>query len=101
MWMRLRKRSDRLKAPNSQARGIRERRNRAQRLTPICKSNCACFCYAKSVVNMTWLFFVLILSTMAVVCVGCAIYLRVRRHMKASAGDSHHMETGHPAGESR
>ena len=32
---------------------------------------------------MTWLFLILILSTLAVVCVGIAIYLRVRRHMKA------------------
>jgi cytochrome c biogenesis protein ResB len=48
-----------------------------------------------------WLFFVLILSTLAVVCVGCAIYLRVRRHMKTAAGDPHQIETGHPAGEAR
>jgi hypothetical protein len=33
--------------------------------------------------------------------VGCAIYLRVRRHMKMSVADPHHVETGHPAGESR
>lgn len=66
----------------------------------ILPSDCACFCYAKSAVNMTWLFFVLILSTMAVVCVGCAVYLRVRHHMKTSA-DAHHVDTGHPAGESR
>jgi hypothetical protein len=33
---------------------------------------------------MTWLFLVLILSTLAVACVGIAIFLRVRRHMKAS-----------------
>jgi hypothetical protein len=32
---------------------------------------------------MTWLFLILILSTLAVVCVGIAIYLRVRRHMKS------------------
>jgi hypothetical protein len=31
---------------------------------------------------MTWLFLILILSTLAVLCVGMAIYLRVRRHMK-------------------
>jgi hypothetical protein len=31
---------------------------------------------------MTLLFLTLILSTLAVVCVGTAIYLRVRRHMK-------------------
>ncbi|HEY7617696.1 MAG TPA: hypothetical protein VH744_12895 [Terriglobales bacterium] len=32
--------------------------------------------------SMTWLFLILILSTLAVACVGTAIYLRVRRHMK-------------------
>ena len=31
---------------------------------------------------MTWLFLILILSTLAVLCVGMAIFLRVRRHMK-------------------
>jgi putative exporter of polyketide antibiotics len=46
---------------------------------------------------MTWLFFVLILSTLAVVCVGFAIYLRVRRHMKASSSHEHspEMKTRH------
>jgi len=33
---------------------------------------------------MTWLILILILSTLAVVCVGAAIYLRVRRHMKSA-----------------
>jgi len=31
---------------------------------------------------MTWLFLILILSSLAVACVAMAIYLRVRRHMK-------------------
>jgi hypothetical protein len=34
---------------------------------------------------MTWLFLILILSTLAVVCAGTATYLRIRRHMKPSA----------------
>jgi hypothetical protein len=33
---------------------------------------------------MTWLFLILILSTLAVVCAGAAIYLRIRKHMKPS-----------------
>jgi hypothetical protein len=47
---------------------------------------------------MTWLFLILILSTLAVVCVGIAIYLRVRRHMKGEdqppAGALNDMEQG-------
>lgn len=31
---------------------------------------------------MTWLFLILTLSSLAVVCVAAAIYLRIRRHMK-------------------
>jgi hypothetical protein len=38
---------------------------------------------------MSWLFLILILSTLAVVCVGTAIYLRIRRHMKAAHPDHH------------
>ncbi len=48
---------------------------------------------------MTWLFFVLILSTLAVVCVGFAVYLRVRRHMKPATGEKNQLETGHSPGE--
>lgn len=33
---------------------------------------------------MSWLFLILILSSLAVVCVAAAIYLRIRRHMKPS-----------------
>ena len=33
---------------------------------------------------MTWLFLILILSTLAVVCAGAATYLRIRRHMRPS-----------------
>jgi hypothetical protein len=39
-------------------------------------------------VTILLLFLVLILSTLAVVCVGFAIYLRVRRHMKASVHET-------------
>lgn len=46
---------------------------------------------------MTWLFLILILSSLAVVCVGVAIFLRIRRHMKQAKGTSdmeHGPETG-------
>lgn len=43
---------------------------------------------------MSWLFLILILSTMAVVCVGVAIYLRIRRHMKEAKGSVSDMEHG-------
>jgi len=33
---------------------------------------------------MTWWFIVLGFSTLVVVCVAIAIYLRIRRHLKAS-----------------
>jgi hypothetical protein len=36
---------------------------------------------------MTSLILVLILSTLAVVCVGTAIFLRIRRHMKSPHPD--------------
>jgi hypothetical protein len=38
------------------------------------------------------LFLVLIFSTLAVVCVGLAIYLRVRRHMKTAAAHENSAE---------
>lgn len=47
---------------------------------------------------MNWLFLILILSTLAVVCVGIAIYLRIRRHMKDAKGTSGDMEHGPQAG---
>lgn len=47
---------------------------------------------------MTWLFLILILSTLAVVCVGIAIYLRIRRHMKQAKGTVSDMEHGPEAG---
>jgi len=49
---------------------------------------------------MTSLFLVLILSTLAVVCVGVAIYLRVRKHMKAAHPDHQEVNDIHrpPAG---
>jgi hypothetical protein len=40
---------------------------------------------------MTLLFIILILSTLAVVCVGIAIFLRIHRHMK-------HESTSEPQG---
>ncbi|MBV9483206.1 MAG: hypothetical protein JO249_21035 [Acidobacteria bacterium] len=48
---------------------------------------------------MSWLFFVLILSTLAIVCVAFAIYLRVRRHMKPAGGDENRLEDRRPARE--
>ncbi len=46
---------------------------------------------------MSELFLILILSTLAVVCVGVAFYLRVRRHMK-QAHPSHEdsVDINHP-----
>jgi len=37
---------------------------------------------------MTWLLLILILSTLAVLCVGMAIYLQIRRHMRAQDSGS-------------
>lgn len=47
---------------------------------------------------MTWLFLILILSSLAVVCVGAAIYLRIRRHMKQARGTASDMEHGPETG---
>ena len=43
---------------------------------------------------------ILILSTLAVVCVGAAIYLRIRRHMKRAKGTVSDMEHDPQAGKS-
>jgi hypothetical protein len=48
---------------------------------------------------MGWLLLVLTLSTLAVVSVAFAIYLRVRRHMKPACGDKSELENPHPARE--
>jgi hypothetical protein len=42
---------------------------------------------------MTLLFAILILSTLAVVCVGIAIFLRIRKHMKAESAIEPHEAT--------
>jgi hypothetical protein len=38
---------------------------------------------------MIWLFLILALSTVAVLLVGIAAYLRVRRHAKEASGEAH------------
>jgi putative exporter of polyketide antibiotics len=38
---------------------------------------------------MIWLFLILALSTVAVLLVGIAAYLRVRRHVKEASGEAH------------
>jgi hypothetical protein len=41
-------------------------------------------CYPKSVVRMIWWFLILAVSSLVVVCVAIALYMRLRHHLQAA-----------------
>ena len=50
------------------------------------------FWYAKSSVRMTWWFIILGISTLVIVLVAIALYVRIRSHMIASATRRHALD---------
>jgi hypothetical protein len=84
-------------------RPARERPARPNNLLHIAFSSCALPLLCCSVVRMIWWFLILGISTLVVVCVAIALYIRLRRHLKAAHatqdGVSSEMERGRQSGD--